>query len=130
MAFAYLLTGGFASIYKYYIEPNPDRTASLITRVDLGGGVTISATSEVWIAGDRLDRIAEVGSYDHGGFETGDGWLDTRTVNVCMLRYALGDPGEVPRSVRVATSGGEVLTIGIRRDCPPEVIREREGGAP
>jgi hypothetical protein len=120
-----LLAGG-GSLYIYNVEPGPDRTVSLITKDELSGGATGSASSEVSIAGSSFESAVDVGSYDHGGPEPGDGWRGDRTVNVCMLRYHLGEPDDVKSSVNVRTVSDQAATIRITRECPPEVIRAWE----
>lgn len=118
IGFAWLLSGGGKGIYVYFIEPNPDRTASFVTALDLGGGATISASSEFLIAGDRIDRTVKVG-YRDGGLMPGDGWLDQGTVNVCLPD---GDK-RGPSVVQVKSASGVATTVRVLHNCPTEAAQ-------
>ena len=122
-----LLLGAGSSMYVYEVEPSPDRMVSMVTTVDMSGGVTVGPTNNVAIVGDRFDRKVEIGAYEHGGWEPGDGWRGSRTVNVCMLRFPMTEPGDVKSVAAVVTAAGRAETVRVTRECPAEFLKEMEG---
>lgn len=114
--------------YVYFVDPSPDRSMSRVTRVNFGGGATVSAVSDVYLVGADFDERVEIGWYDHGGPTALDGWRGNRAINVCMLRYPLNqDMPPVKPSVLAKSVGGQSTQVRVSWDCPTEVLRDRAG---
>lgn len=123
-----LMLGGSTTPYVYYVEPSPDRLLSRVTRIDYGGGVTVSVTSDVYVVGRSFEEQAEVGAYDQGASSRFDGWRGNRAINVCMLRYRLSAEAPPPKPrVTVRDLNGVAASVGVSWDCPPEVLEWNKG---
>lgn len=123
-----LLLARSTTPYVYYVEPSPDRLLSRVTRIDYGGGVTVSATSDVYVVGRSFEEQAKVGVYDHGASSRFDCWRGDRAINVCMLRYRLSPEAASPKPrVTVRDVNGVAASVGVSWDCPPEVLEWNKG---
>jgi hypothetical protein len=117
--------------YVHEVEPGPDRTISLVRRVDLGGGATVAAVSHVALVGDSFDREVKLGSFSDGGWSKGDGWRHSGSVNVCMLRYRFDeDEPQSPQVVALTDSTGTPTAIVVSQNCPPEMLSQPESKTP